>query len=124
MTLKVYNTQTRAVGPFVPLEGNKVRIYACGPTIYDHAHIGNFRTFLFFDLVHRYLEWAGYEVQFVLNLTDVDDKTIEGAAKTGLSVAEFTRPFGEAFLEDSRILGIMPVDSYPRATGFIEEMVE
>ena len=124
MTLKVYNTQTRAVGPFVPLEGNKVRIYACGPTIYDHAHIGNFRTFLFFDLVHRYLEWAGYEVQFVLNLTDVDDKTIEGAAKTGLSVAEFTRPFGEAFLEDSRTLGIMPVDSYPRATGFIEAMVE
>ena len=124
MTLKVYNTQTRAVSPFVPLEGKKVRIYACGPTIYDHAHIGNFRTFLFFDLVHRYLEWAGYEVRFVLNLTDVDDKTIEGAAAADLSVAEFTRPFGEAFLEDSETLGIMAVDSYPRATEYIEAMVD
>ena len=112
MALKVYNTETRALAPFEPLDEGKVRVYACGPTIYDHAHIGNFRTFLFFDLVHRYLEWSGYEVRFVMNLTDVDDKTIEGAVAAEMSVAAFTQPFGDAFLEDSRTLGILPVDCY------------
>jgi cysteinyl-tRNA synthetase len=79
MTLEVFNTETRALGPFVPLERGKARVYACGPTIYDHAHIGNFRSFLFFDIVHRHLEASGYDVRFVMNLTDVDDKTIKGA---------------------------------------------
>ena len=110
MPLKVYDTKSRALTPFAPLEAGKVRAYACGPTIYDHAHIGNFRTFLFFDLVHRYLEWSGYEVRFVMNLTDVDDKTIAGAVAAGTSVADFTRPFGEAFLEDARTLGMLPAD--------------
>jgi cysteinyl-tRNA synthetase len=123
MSLKVYNTQSRAVGPFVPLEDGKVRVYACGPTIYEHAHIGNFRTFLFFDLVHRYLEWSGYQVRFVMNLTDVDDKTIAGAVAAASSVADFTRPFGETFLEDTRTLGILTFDAYPRATEYIESMV-
>jgi cysteinyl-tRNA synthetase len=123
MALKVYDTKSRAVTPFVPLEAGKVRAYACGPTIYDHAHIGNFRTFLFFDLVHRYLEWSGYEVRFVMNLTDVDDKTIAGAVEAGQSVAEYTRPFGEAFLEDANTLGMLPVDAYPRATSYIDRMV-
>jgi cysteinyl-tRNA synthetase len=124
MTLNVYNTQTRSVGPFVPLEDDKVRVYACGPTIYDHAHIGNFRTFLFFDTVHRYLEASGYDVRFVMNLTDVDDKTIAGAVAAGMSVADFTRPYGEAFFEDCATLGIRPVDRYPRATEYIDEMVD
>jgi cysteinyl-tRNA synthetase len=124
MTLEVFNTETRALSPFVPLERGKARVYACGPTIYDHAHIGNFRSFLFFDVVHRYLEASGYSVRFVMNLTDVDDKTIKGAVDAGKSVAEFTRPFGEAFLADCRTLGMLPADSYPRATDYIPGMVE
>ena len=124
MPLKVYNTATRSLDPFVPLEDGKARVYGCGPTIYDHAHIGNFRTFIFFDLVHRYLEWSGYEVRFVMNLTDVDDKTIERALEAGLSVAQFTKPFGEAFLADSQALGILPVDCYPKATDYVEHMVD
>jgi len=108
----------------VPIEGGSVRVYACGPTIYDHAHIGNFRTFLFFDTVHRYLETSGYQVRFVMNLTDVDDKTIAGAVAADMSVGDFTRPFGEAFFEDSATLGIRPADCYPRATQYIGKMVD
>jgi cysteinyl-tRNA synthetase len=124
MPLKVYDTQSRAIRAFVPLVEGAVRAYACGPTIYDHAHIGNFRTFLFFDLVHRYLEWSGYRVRFVMNLTDVDDKTIAGALAAGTTVGDFTRPFGEAFLEDARTLGILAFDAYPRATAYIDRMVD
>ena len=123
MSLKVYNTATRSVNKFEPLEEGRVRVYACGPTIYDHAHIGNFRSFLFFDLVHRYLEWCGYKVSFVMNLTDVDDKVIEAAARDGVSLEEHTRPFGEVFLADSMVLGIRPADVYPRATKYIDRMV-
>ena len=124
MPLKVYNTATRSLDPFEPLEEGKARVYACGPTIYDNAHIGNFRAFLFFDLVHRYLEWSGYDVTFVMNLTDVDDKTIKGALEAGVSVDAFTEPFGDVFLADSRTLGIQPADRYPLATEFIPSMVE
>ena len=124
MSLKVYNTATRSVDKFEPLEQGRVRVYACGPTIYDHAHIGNFRSFLFFDLVHRYLEWCGYEVCFVMNLTDVDDKVIEAASREGVSLEEHTRPFGEVFLADSTVLGIRPADVYPRATKYVDRMVD
>ena len=124
MSLKVYNTATRSVDEFEPLEQGRVRVYACGPTIYDHAHIGNFRSFLFFDLVHRYLEWCDYEVCFVMNLTDVDDKVIEAASRDSVSLEEHTRPFGEVFLADSTVLGIRPADVYPRATGYIDRMVD
>ena len=124
MSLKVYNTATRSVDKFEPLEQGRVRVYACGPTIYDHAHIGNFRSFLFFDLVHRYLEWCGYEVCFVMNLTDVDDKVIEAASREGVSLEEHTRPFGEVFLADSTVLGIRPADVYPRATRYVDRMVD
>ena len=124
MSLKVYNTATRSVDEFEPLEQGRVRVYACGPTIYDHAHIGNFRSFIFFDLVHRYLEWCDYEVCFVMNLTDVDDKVIEAASRDSVSLEEHTRPFGEVFLADSTVLGIRPADVYPRATGYIDRMVD
>ena len=124
MNLKVYNTATRSIDAFKPFEQGKVRVYACGPTIYDHAHIGNFRSFLFFDLVHRYLEWCGYEVRFVMNLTDVDDKVIKAASREGVSAEEHTRPFAEIFLADSTILGIQPADIYPRATKYIDSMVD
>ena len=124
MSLKVYNTATRSVDEFEPLEQGRVRVYACGPTIYDHAHIGNFRSFLFFDLVHRYLEWRDYEVCFVMNLTDVDDKVIEAASRDSVSLEEHTRPFGEVFLADSTVLGIRPADVYPRATKYIDRRVD
>ncbi|MCG6956285.1 MAG: cysteine--tRNA ligase [Gemmatimonadetes bacterium] len=131
MALKVYDTLSRSLQTFVPLEEGKVRMYACGPTIYDFAHIGNFRSFLFYDLVHRYLEWSGYDVRFVMNLTDVDDKTIKGAVRDGVSVREYTERFGQAFLADARALGVSPADVYPKATAavgamiaFVERLVE
>lgn len=124
MTLKVRDTASRSLQPFVPLEEGKARVYGCGPTIYGHAHIGNFRTFLFFDLVHRYLEWSGYDVRFVMNLTDVDDNVIDAAYEAGSSIAEHTAPFGEDFLADCETLGLRPADSYPRATDHIDAMVD
>jgi cysteinyl-tRNA synthetase len=122
--LKVYNTLSRSMEPFEPLEEGKVRVYGCGPTIYDYAHIGNYRAFLFYDLVHRYLEWSGYDVRFVMNLTDVDDRTIEAAATQGVCLREYTTHFGETFLSDSSTLGVWPVDSYPRATDYVAPMVD
>lgn len=122
--LQVYNTAARQLEEFVPLVEGKAHVYACGPTIYNHAHIGNFRTFLFFDLVHRYLEWSGYDVKFVMNLTDVDDKVIQAAHEAGVSIGEHTDPFGEIFLADCGTLGVRPVDTYPRATRYIEAMVD
>ena len=123
MALKVHNTLTRSQVEFRSLEEGKARVYACGPTIYDYPHIGNYRSFLFYDLVHRYLEWSGYEVRFVMNLTDVDDRTIAGAVRDGVQLTDYTRPYGDAFQGDARILGIRPVDSYPRATEYVEAMV-
>jgi len=123
MPFRIHNTLTRRLEEFQPMEPGKVRVYGCGPTIYDFPHIGNFRTFIVSDLLHRYLEWSGYEVRFVTNLTDVDDKVIRGAREKGVSIREYTEPFGEAFLADLRMLGILPVDAYPRATDYIDEMV-
>ncbi|MCJ7627644.1 MAG: cysteine--tRNA ligase [Longimicrobiales bacterium] len=124
MTLRFYNTLSRSLEEFEPLEPGKVLVYGCGPTIYDFPHIGNFRTFIAFDLLHRFLEWSGFEVRLVTNLTDVDDKTIRGALKEGITIGEYTAPFGEAFLEDARALGIRPSDLYPKATDYVEAMVE
>ncbi|MGD8322055.1 MAG: cysteine--tRNA ligase, partial [Gemmatimonadota bacterium] len=124
MALKVFNTLSRSLQPFQPLEEGKARVYACGPTIYDYAHIGNYRSFLFYDLVHRYLEWSGYDVRFVMNLTDVDDKTINRAVGEGVTVGEYTRRFGEAFLDDARTLGVRAADAYPRATEYVGPMKE
>ncbi len=124
MTLRFYNTLSRRLEEFEPLEPGKVLIYGCGPTIYDYPHIGNFRTFIAFDLLHRFLEWSGFEVRFVTNMTDVDDKTIKGALGKGITIREYTEPFGEAFLEEARALGIRPMDLYPKATDYVDAMVE
>jgi cysteinyl-tRNA synthetase len=124
MGLRLFNTLNRAVEPFQPQDPERVGIYGCGPTIYGHAHIGNFRTFVFYDLVHRYLEWKGYGVHFVVNFTDVDDKTIRAAREAGVTIQEFTRPFGEAILEESDALGMQRFDLYPRATAYVDRMIE
>jgi cysteinyl-tRNA synthetase len=123
MALRLYNTLSRSLETFEPLSPPTVRIYACGPTIYNYAHIGNYRSFMAYDLLRRYLAWSGYDVQFVMNLTDVDDKVIDGAAAQGSDIRDFTRPFGEQILEDAKSIGIQPADAYPRATEFIPEMV-
>src|SRR5262245_53601466 len=124
MTLKLYNTLSRSLEPFAAQKPPHVTVYGCGPTVYDYPHIGNYRTFLLYDLLHRYLEWSGFQVKFVVNLTDVDDKTIDGASKRGVPLREYTEPFTEAFLADGRRLGILPVDVHPKATEYVEKMVE
>ena len=121
--MKLYDSLTRQLRDFTPGTPPRVTVYGCGPTVYDLAHIGNFRTFVAYDLLHRHLRWRGFEVDFVVNLTDVDDKTIQGAAAAGLPLGEYTEPFVEAFLEDAATLGFLPFASHPRATAYIPEMV-
>jgi cysteinyl-tRNA synthetase len=123
MTLTLYNTLTRRQEPFAPLAPPQVTMYMCGPTIYNYAHVGNFRTFVFGDLLRRYLEFSGYRVFQVMNLTDVDDRTIAAAAKAGVPLGEHTEPFATAFFEDRDYLRIKPADVYPRATAYVEPMV-
>jgi cysteinyl-tRNA synthetase len=124
MTLKLYNSLHRSVEVFEPRDDSTVRVYGCGPTIYARAHIGNFRTFIVYDFLHRTLERKGWDVRFAVNFTDVDDKTIGGAAGEGVSLKEFTAPYGEAFLADMETLGIRAFDQLPRATEHVDEMVE
>ena len=123
MALRLYDTLTRAVREFEPADPPLVRLYACGPTVYDHAHIGNYRSFLVYDLLHRYLRWSGYDVDFVMNLTDVDDKTIDRASEEGKDVREYTAPFTEDILADAIALGVLPARCYPLATGYVPQMV-
>jgi len=123
MALRLYNTLTRSLETFEPLDPPTVRVYACGPTIYDYAHIGNYRSFMVYDLLRRYLEWSGYDVRFVMNLTDVDDKVIEKAARQNMDIRDLTRPYGEQILADAGAIGIRPADSYPVATKYVGAMV-
>ena len=122
--LKLKNTLTRAQEEFNPLEGKTVRIYACGPTVYDYGHIGNFRTFVAVDVLRRYLKYLGYQVNHVVNITDVDDKIIRGVLQSGKSLREYTEFYTQAFLEDTRALNIEPPEVMPRATDHIPEMIE
>jgi cysteinyl-tRNA synthetase len=123
VTIRFYNTLTRMVQEFVPLQEGRVGLYTCGPTVYDYAHIGNFRTYLWEDLLRRHLEFRGHQVTQVMNLTDVDDKTIAGALRTGVSLDDYTHRFIEAFYQDLDALGIQRASHYPRATRHIPEMV-
>jgi len=123
MTLRLHNTLTRRVEEFHPITEGRVTLYTCGPTVWNYAHIGNFRTFLFEDLLRRWLEASGYEVFHIMNLTDVDDRIIAEAGKRGLGIGEFTAPYAEAFFRDRDYLRIRPAHEYPRATGYIESMV-
>ncbi len=124
MALRFYDTLTRAVKDFEPANPPQVRLYACGPTVYDYAHIGNYRSFLVYDLLYRYLTWSGYDVDFVMNLTDVDDRTIERAAEDGKAITDYTAPFSAQILEDARTLGMLPARSYPLATEYVPQMVD
>ena len=123
MTLRLHNSLTRQVEVFAPLAPPRVTLYTCGPTVWNYAHIGNFRTFVFEDVLRRYLAFAGFDVDHVMNLTDVDDRTIAAAGKAGVTLAVHTAPFAEAFFADCRYLRIRPATHYPRATGFIPQMV-
>jgi cysteinyl-tRNA synthetase len=122
--LRFYNTLTRRVEDFLPIDGKHVGVYACGPTVYRPPHVGNYRTFIFNDLLHRYLEWKGFDVKFVMNLTDVEDKIIEAAHEQGVHINEVTAPVTKAFLDDLASLAIRPVDVHPRATDKIQEMID
>src|SRR5688572_1587789 len=124
MALRFYNTLSRELEPFEAVRPPHVGIYACGPTVYRPPHIGNFRTFVFNDVLHRYLEWKGFAVTFVMNLTDVEDKIILEAANNGTDIAAVTGPMIDAFFADFATLGIRRADVHPRATEYIPNMVE
>ena len=123
MALRLYNTLSGKIEEFHPLDENRVRMYACGPTVYDYGHIGNFRTFIAVDLLYRFLRQTGYDVRYVMNITDVDDKIIRNAARDAVSVQEYTAKFVQAFLEDSATLSIeKPL--LVRATEHINAMAD
>jgi cysteinyl-tRNA synthetase len=123
VALMLYNTMTRRREEFQPLEQGKVGMYTCGPTVYDYAHIGNYRAYIFEDLLRRYLKYKGYQVTQVMNITDVDDKSIAGVRKTGLSLEEYTAPYKKAFFDGLDALRIERAEYYPEATKHIDEMV-
>ena len=123
MALKFFNTLSRRKEIFRPLNGKNVGMYTCGPTVYDFAHIGNFRAYVWEDLLRRYLKYKGYKVKQVMNLTDVDDKTIKGSRAQGIPLQEFTEKYKKAFFEDIAKLNIERVEIYPSATEHINEMV-
>jgi cysteinyl-tRNA synthetase len=123
MALRLYNTLSAKVEEFRTIDPGKVRMYACGPTVYDYGHIGNFRTFIAVDVLYRFLRQSGYDVRYVMNITDVDDKIIRNSTRDGVSVKQYTAKYAKAFLEDSALLNIdQPI--LVRATDHIEEMAE
>jgi cysteinyl-tRNA synthetase len=123
MPLRLYNTMSSRVEDFHTLRDNEVRMYACGPTVYDYGHIGNFRSFIAVDMLQRFLRQSGYTVRYVMNITDVDDKIIRNAARDGVSVQQYTAKYEKAFLEDSAMIGIEP-PTLVRATEHIPEMAD
>jgi cysteinyl-tRNA synthetase len=121
--IRFHNTYSRRKEEFTPLDAGAVRMYTCGPTVYDFAHIGNFRAYVWEDLLRRFLKSRGFQVTQVMNITDVDDKTIRGAAAAGTSLDDYTHQFIQAFFEDLGALGVERAEHYPRATRHIPEMV-
>jgi len=122
--LKLHSTETRVLEDVYPSDGKVVRMYTCGPTVYNYAHIGNFRTYVFEDLLRRTVKFFGMKIQQVMNLTDVDDKTIKGAIEKRITLDEYTAPYKKAFFEDLQLLGIEPVEAYPQAVDYIPAMIE
>ena len=130
MALRLYNTMSSRIEEFQPLRDNEVRMYACGPTVYDYGHIGNFRTFVAVDLLRRFLRQSGYTVQYAMNITDVDDKIIRNAARDGVSVQQFTAKYEKAFVEDAAMINIEPpklvraTENIPQMADFVSKLVE
>src|ERR1700682_2638917 len=122
MALRFYNTLTQEVEPFAPLHGNVVRMYTCGPTVYNFVHIGNLRTFTFQDILRRWLSARGYELDHVMNITDVEDKIIRNAAAENKSIAEYTAVYTQAFLDDSATLRLQQPERWAKATEHIDDM--
>src|SRR3989344_8638511 len=119
-----FNTLSREKEAFKPLHGKKVGFYSCGPTVYDFAHIGNFRAYVFADLLKRYLTYRDFDVMHIMNLTDVDDKTIKNSQAQKISLTEFTEKYSKFFFEDLEALNIQKADEYPKATENIKEMID
>lgn len=121
--IQIYDTMTREKRPFIPLEDHKVRMYVCGPTVYNYIHIGNARTFISFDTIRRYLTWRGYDVTFVQNITDVDDKIIAKANEEQTEAAEIAAQYTEAFIADMHAAGVLDPTVRPHATEEIDTMI-
>jgi cysteinyl-tRNA synthetase len=121
--MRFYNTLSRCLEEFSPLVPGRVGLYTCGPTVYNFAHVGNFRAYMFEDLLRRVLRHAGYAVTQVMNLTDVDDKTIKGALQAGVSLTQYTQVYKDAFFQDLKTLGIETAEHYPAATDHVPEMI-
>jgi cysteinyl-tRNA synthetase len=130
MALRLYNTMSSQVEEFQPLRDNEVRMYACGPTVYDYGHIGNFRTFLAVDLLQRFLRQSGYKVRYVMNITDLDDKIIRNSARDGVSVQQYTAKYDKAFREDAALIGIeepklvRATENIPQMAAFVAKLVD
>ncbi|MFH0836241.1 MAG: class I tRNA ligase family protein, partial [Candidatus Micrarchaeota archaeon] len=123
MALRFYDTMAREKREFRPVARHEVRVYNCGPTVYDYAHVGNLRAYVFADVLRRYLQFKGYRVKQVMNITDVDDKTIKGAHKSRKSLGDYTKKYERAFFDDLKKMNMLPASVYPRATQHIPEMV-
>jgi cysteinyl-tRNA synthetase len=121
--IQLHNTLSGKVEPFAPLKPGQVGMYTCGPTVYDYAHIGNYRTFVFQDILRRYLKWRGFQLNHVMNLTDVDDRIIANAAAAGVGIREYTEKFVQAFFADCKTLSIESPEHWIRATDHIDDMV-
>ena len=123
MDMQVFNSLTRRVEPLAPLADNTIRLYTCGPTVYNFAHIGNFRAYTFEDILRRVVQFNGMKIKQVMNLTDVDDKTIRGANAAGVALTDYTKTYKDAFFADLKVLNIQPAEVYPAATDHIPEMI-
>src|ERR1700730_12347143 len=112
--LRLHNTLSGKTEAFLPLRANEVKMYTCGPTVYDYAHIGNFRTFVFQDILRRYLKQRGFKLTHAMNLTDVDDRIIANAAAAGIGIREYREKFAQAFFDDCKTLSLEPPEHWPR----------
>ena len=124
MSLRVYNTLTREKSDFNPIQEGKVRMYVCGPTVYDSAHVGHAMSALVFDVVRRYLMFRGYDIDYVMNFTDVDDKIIDRANRLGVDPIELAEKFIDEFRKNLRDLNILPATEHPRATEEIDQIID
>ena len=122
--MEIFNSMTRRKEEFVPIEPGKVRMYACGPTVYNLIHVGNARPIILFDVLRRYLEYRGYEVTFVQNFTDVDDKIIKRANEEGISSREVAEKYIAEYFKDAKALGVRPATIHPRATETMDEIID